>query len=212
MSDSNEASIKALKCPSCSAPAPIPDPDARYAKCVYCGASYAIRHPLEPYRPRKEPVLIYASPERASTPPPSSRSFSSKLLFIIPFLPAIIVTLTMVGPANIPLVNRLPGIRWDGKEPFTCSGNDDRVIDGVTADLAGYIVVSASSNCHLQIRNSSLRGKIAILASGNAEVNIVGGEIEGSEISIETDNNAEVLVSGAVLKGRQIHKGNSHIH
>jgi hypothetical protein len=91
---------------------------------------------------------------------------------------------------------------WDGKEPFICGGNDNVVLKGVTAKFKDT-AVTAGGNCHLELDDMTLSGKVALEAMGNSVVTVKGGKLEGSEAAVETLGSAKVTLAGTKLTGKK---------
>lgn len=101
---------------------------------------------------------------------------------------------------------------WDGKAPFTCTGNDDKVISGVTANIAKGPAISAAGNCKLTIRGSTITTDKGIDAGGNAQVTIDGGEIKASDTAIDAAGNAQITATGAKISGKVLTSGNAKVN
>jgi hypothetical protein len=96
---------------------------------------------------------------------------------------------------------------WDGKTPFSCSGNDAVALTGVTA-TAG---VKASSNCQLTLTGVNITAPIAIEASGNAKVTMTGGSINASTNSVVASANAKVDLVGTKVTGKAKTSGGAKV-
>lgn len=86
---------------------------------------------------------------------------------------------------------------WDGKSPFSCSGNDVVALKGVTA-TAG---VTAGGNCQLTLTNVNITAPIGIEASANAKVTMKGGSITATTTTVAASSNAKVDLVGAKISG-----------
>jgi hypothetical protein len=104
--------------------------------------------------------------------------------------------------------------KWDGKSPFECSGAENVVIDGVTANLPSTTAIKASANCNLTLTNVKVTSGVGIDASGNAKVVVRGGSINGTTNSIVASANAQVTVEGGatVSGGKTKTSGNGKVN
>lgn len=91
--------------------------------------------------------------------------------------------------------------KWDGKSPFTCSGNDNLRLNGVSAKLS-TTAITASGNCHLTLVNVDVTAPTGIEAGVNAVVTVQGGSITGTTFAIHATANAKVDVTGAKVSGK----------
>jgi hypothetical protein len=91
--------------------------------------------------------------------------------------------------------------KWDGKSPFTCSGNDNVRLEGVTAKLSAT-AITASANCHLTLVSVDVSGATGIEAGGNAVVTVQGGSITGTTFAVHATMNAKVDVTGTKVSGK----------
>ena len=87
---------------------------------------------------------------------------------------------------------------WNGKRPFTCSGNDAVSLSGVKA-TAGVI---ATANCQLTLTNVDITAPVAIEAGANAKVKVVGGSVTGSTNAVVASSNAKVDFVGTTVSGK----------
>lgn len=90
---------------------------------------------------------------------------------------------------------------WTGDGPFSCGGNDNVSIVGVTASLPGVTAIEAGGNCQVSLVNVNLTAGVPISASGNANVTVTGGSLTGTQSSISASGNAHVAVTGAAVSG-----------
>jgi hypothetical protein len=77
---------------------------------------------------------------------------------------------------------------------FTCSGNQRLRIHNRHVDGNGGVAVYATDNCHVVISEVILRGEPAVVAMGNARVDVVETRIWGDLVS---SGNAAVNVRGS---------------
>jgi hypothetical protein len=94
------------------------------------------------------------------------------------------------------------GAKWDGTSTFSCAGNDNVAITGVTANIKSGNAIEAAGNCHLTLAGVNITAPTVISASGNAQVTVTGGNLTGSSTAIEADGNAHVTVVGAKVTGK----------
>ena len=91
---------------------------------------------------------------------------------------------------------------WDGKSEYTCMGNENVVLDGVTADLKSGTAITLLGNCHLTLKKCHITAPIAIDAGGNSQVTVEGGDIKGTDAAIKAGGLAKVTVNGAKVTGK----------
>jgi hypothetical protein len=103
------------------------------------------------------------------------------------------------------------GGTWDGKAPFTCSGNDTATITGVTANIAKGPAITASGNCTVTLKDCNITTDNGITASGNGTVNLDGGELKASGTAIEATGNGHVNVKGTKVSGKVMASGNGKV-
>lgn len=90
---------------------------------------------------------------------------------------------------------------WDGKSPFTCAGDDNFTLSGVTASVSGT-AITARGNCHLALTGVSISAAVGIDATGNAHVTMNGGSITASTSSVVASGAAQVHCTGTKVSGR----------
>ncbi|MFO0611710.1 MAG: hypothetical protein U0414_03915 [Polyangiaceae bacterium] len=100
---------------------------------------------------------------------------------------------------------------WDGKSPYSCSGNADKTITGVTANITKGPAITASGNCKVTFKDCSITTDEGVVASGNATVNLEGGELKASGKAIDATGNAHVFVKGAKVSGKVTTSGNGKV-
>jgi hypothetical protein len=88
--------------------------------------------------------------------------------------------------------------KWNGNSPFTCGGNDNFVISGVTASAG----ITARGNCKLTITGVDITAPTGIEAGGNAVITITGGSITSSTFAIHATGNAVVTITGTKVSGK----------
>lgn len=90
---------------------------------------------------------------------------------------------------------------WDGKAPYSCSGNDNVKIEKVTAKLTSGTAISASGNCKVTLVDCDITAPTVIEASANAQVTVQGGKVDGSTNSAVASAAAKVDFQGTTVKG-----------
>jgi hypothetical protein len=93
--------------------------------------------------------------------------------------------------------------KWDGKSPFSCSGNDNVKLDGVTANISSGSAVTASGNCKLTLSNVKITAPVGIEASGNAVVTVNGGSVTGSTAAAKAGGLSQVNFSKTSVSGKK---------
>jgi hypothetical protein len=97
---------------------------------------------------------------------------------------------------------------WDGKSAFTCGGNDNYKLDGVTANLPEGTAIKAQANCKLELVNCNITAPIAIETAGNATVEVKGGSIQGMQFAARALGSSKINFKGTRLSGKtQSHGG-----
>ena len=91
--------------------------------------------------------------------------------------------------------------KWDGKSPFSCSGNDDVTFAGVTANVSGT-AITATGNCHITMAGVNITAATGIDASGNAKVTMTGGSITATTNSVVASAAAQVNCVGTKVTGK----------
>jgi hypothetical protein len=100
--------------------------------------------------------------------------------------------------------------KWNGKTPFTCDGNDQLTLTGVTANLSGT-AVTARGNCQLTLSGVNLTAGVGIDASANAKVIVTGGSITASANSVVASGNATVSCTGTKVSGKSKASGGAKV-
>jgi hypothetical protein len=102
-------------------------------------------------------------------------------------------------------------VTWDGKSTFSCSGNDNVSITGVSANIASGDGIHADGNCKLSLTGVSISAATAIEASGNAHVSVTGGSLKGTANAITASANAQVTLTGTSVTGKTQASGSAKI-
>jgi hypothetical protein len=101
--------------------------------------------------------------------------------------------------------------KWDGSSTFSCAGNDNVALSGVTATFKSGDAIDASGNCHVTLTGMNLTAPTVISASGNAVVVVTGGAITGSSAAIDAEGNSKVTVVGAKVTCKVTKAGNGTV-
>ena len=207
------AIMKTLTCPQCGAP--VHGAMGPSYQCPFCQYVSQQDAPAQP--PAPQFVIVQTAPEPPRSmpsfvqPPPRARPRVGCGIFPA-LLPFVIVSIVMVATFHEQLQN-LTGIgAWDGDEPLVCAGNETIDVDGVTATFTQGSAVVARGNCHVTLKNCTLKAVTGIEASGNAHVTVKGGSVQGMGIAIDASGNATVDLLGNVkTTGPVRHSNNAHV-
>ncbi len=202
--------------------------------CSYCGQSNQVRsmktlHAINPagWAP---PQVWTPPPQISSQPlhyhaPPVARGSSCMGCVI-----SCVIFSIVLGVVAIPLYQNgllsflpIPGLGWDGSQPFRCGGNDSVRISGVHANLPRATAITIEANCEVEIidseitawegiradgnrrvliRNSTIRASgVGIRAGGNKEIELDNSTVIAEGYGVEADGIARVTVSGGRLEG-----------
>ncbi len=110
-----------------------------------------------------------------------------------------------------PIVDRAFFAHWSGTTPLTCAGNDALLIEGkdvslldlsIDQDHTAAAAIVATGHCHLTIKHTKLRSKVAILAQEDAIVTIEGGLVDATESAIVAQGHARVEARDAQIVAR----------
>jgi hypothetical protein len=95
------------------------------------------------------------------------------------------------------------GVVWDDETTWTCSGSDERTIEGVTKAFTtpDLIAVEAGGDCQLHLVNCDISADFPVKAYGNAVVTITGGHIRGGKQSLQAMGGSKIVVDGATIEG-----------
>jgi hypothetical protein len=80
--------------------------------------------------------------------------------------------------------------------PIVCRGNDDVTLMGKTISSETSVAIVASGNCKLKLVGCAVSGMPAIAASGNGHVVVEGGSLAGKGPAVVLSGNSELDVSG----------------
>lgn len=92
--------------------------------------------------------------------------------------------------------------KWDGKSEFSCSGNDNVKLEGITASLSSGTAVKASGNCKLELVNCNITAPNGIDASANASVEVKGGSVTSTGLAAKAGAAARITFSGTKVTGK----------
>lgn len=105
-----------------------------------------------------------------------------------------------------------PPATAEGGSTYECGGNMRAALAGQSLTSSGPgPAIRASGNCELTLTEVTVSGPVAIEASGNAKVTVVGGALTGTDRSIVASANARVSVSGATVTGDVDRRGRAEI-
>jgi hypothetical protein len=217
--------MQPLKCQLCGAPAQIPPGQTLY-QCPFCKNSFNVAGDVAPppvappppsYHHEIPHIIVIApgasAPQSMPMPMPMPRRRSSGggcVLAAVPALITVCVVLAIVGP-NLVSNLGLFGFGWDGKSTLECTGNDDMTVSGITGNVTGGTVISASGNCTLHVKQCNLKGGVGIEADGNAHVFIEDGSLEGTQSAVEAGGNSHVEFHGTNVTGAKNRSANAKI-
>jgi hypothetical protein len=90
---------------------------------------------------------------------------------------------------------------WDGSSTFVCEGNDSLSMKNKTAKIGDGPAIELRDNCQLSCTDCTLEGEIAVVASGNAKLELTGGSLVGTEAAIEMRSNAKLEATKTAMRG-----------
>jgi hypothetical protein len=100
---------------------------------------------------------------------------------------------------------------WDGSSTFSCGGNDNVKLTGVTANLPTSTAIKASGNCKLDLVGVDITAKNGIEALANAKVTVTGGSIKATDKAASALGAASITFSGTTVSGKQQALGSAKI-
>lgn len=83
---------------------------------------------------------------------------------------------------------------WDGTVPFSCGGNDQVTIDGVTANLPNDVAITVTANCALTITNSTINARVGVDADGNRAVRLHSSVVSATATGIFLNGNKQLVL------------------
>lgn len=228
-----------LECSHCGAPLDVRD-SSRLVTCAYCDHVNRVRS-MQTIATDAPPGW---TPPQQWTPPPGKRvrqplayhqvEAPRRRLFpvlglLLPLLAAGASIVFGVLPAvkatgALPEILGTVGVRsWDGAGPFRCGGNDNVVIENVTAALPRDTAITVEDNCELRLIGSTITARrgiraggnrrvviensriettgTAIWADGNKNVEIIDSEVIAHEVGIRVDGNVDLVLTGGRVSG-----------
>jgi hypothetical protein len=193
-----DPSVLVLRCSFCGTEQPAPDVDARREELERRQRDAADR------AERAQDAAEMRKSMRAGRSVTRLWTLFALGMAVIGFFPL----MKMTG-----LVQRVfPKLAWDGKSTLFCQGIDELELTGLTADLPDSVGIDASGNCHLTLTNCNIKARTAVTATGNAEVRVVGGKLEGEDAAFDGSGNSSLVVSGgAQIVGRTRTSANSQV-
>ncbi|MBK7585724.1 MAG: hypothetical protein IPI67_36745 [Myxococcales bacterium] len=92
---------------------------------------------------------------------------------------------------------------WDGKSKFSCSGNDNVKLEGVTATIASGEAISAIGNCKLELSNVNITAPDGISAMSNAKITMKGGSVTAKNTAAQAMGSAQITFQGTKVTGKK---------
>lgn len=92
---------------------------------------------------------------------------------------------------------------WDGTSTFSCGGNDNVTLTGVTANLPTSTAIKASGNCKLDLVGVNITAKDGIQALSNARVTVTGGSVNATGTAASALGSATITFSGTTVTGKK---------
>lgn len=201
--------------------------------CTYCGAVVNVSAPAPPPPMQAQmpppmqvqmPVVLPAPMVHVADPTDPARL--KRLIWIIvistvaPLLVGGIITVialagtcAAVGAAGV-AASSAPGTfggGWDGSMPLVCSGNQQVTATGVTASFPSGTAVTAMGNCQVTLVQCTISAPMAIVTSGNAQVILQGGSVQGAAFAVNASGNSQVVSQGAQVVGAVNRAGNAQV-
>lgn len=93
-----------------------------------------------------------------------------------------------------PIADPVPS-DWDGRSPFLCTSGV-HLIRNVQANLPHGTAVQALGGCQVVLDGVTIRAKVGIRATGNAVIEVRGGQIVGTDVAVSALGHARVTGSG----------------
>jgi len=92
---------------------------------------------------------------------------------------------------------------WDGKSKFSCGGNDNVKLEGVTANIASGEAISAGGNCKLELSNVNITAPDGIEALANAQITVKGGSVTAKNTAAKALGSATITFQGTKVSGKK---------
>jgi hypothetical protein len=100
--------------------------------------------------------------------------------------------------SSSPSTRSATAAKWDGKSEFTCGGTDAVTLNGVKASAG----ITAMGNCQLTLVDCDITAATPIDATGNAQVTMTGGSLNGSSFAVKANGLAKVTLTGTKVTGK----------
>jgi hypothetical protein len=181
--------------------------------CPYCRQSFNVGGPPPQAAPppvQHQIIITHHHGSDYDSDPPSRVSTGAAWNAIVTVF---IVFVVLASAGGLMWRRFMPSsMVWNGKEPFSCGGNDEINLKQVNVDFSAGTALVAAGNCKIKCVDCVIKAPIAVEAAGNAEVTFVNGSLVGSELAIHATGNAHVNVSGnATVTGPTKESGNAHV-
>jgi hypothetical protein len=216
--------MQPFKCPHCGAPPPpgyVPPSGQFGYACFYC-RQQSVQGTPEPAPPppvaeQSPAIIVVHAPSHdydhhaAIAHVNTARSISWLVWVVV----VLVVSLGGSGAAFMRCTKHstaLSSLVWDGSEPLHCGGNEDIAVTGVEAHFSAGQAIVATGNCKVRCTDCKISAPIAIEASGNAQVTIINGSVQGSAILADASGNSRVNISGnATASGQTRQSANGKV-
>lgn len=221
--------VMLVECSHCGAPLDVRD-HSRLVKCSYCDHTNRVRsmHTIAVKAPPDwTPPPQWTPPPSKRRPAPQPLRYHETRPPRRGLLAGFTVLLTLIGvmvplafsvvPAlqSTGLLARLTGLiglagleravgiaTWDGVSPFQCGGNENVVIENVTAALPRDTAVTVGGNCDLRIVGSTITARGGVHAGGNGRVVIENSRIDATGVAIRAGGNKRIeIIDSQVTAG-----------
>jgi len=195
-----------VECSNCAGPLNVKTGD-KIVKCTYCDRTNQvskIKH-LGETPPQWNPPPIWTPPPFApalSTVPLKYHRHHNKLVAIImaacfglPLLGGIIS-----GIADLATSAADSPASWDEKSTLTCGNSEVLTLDNVNAKVTDGPVFRLGHMCTLTLKNSKLRGRDGIIATGRAKVKLENVTIIVDDHAVKLGTFGELTIKGGKLQ------------
>ena len=213
--------MQTIKCPHCGAPPPpgyVPPSGQFGYACMYCRQQSVLGTPEPPPPPvtgQSPAIIVVQAPshdydhhhhfQAAVAHANTARNIS----WIVWVVVVLVVSLGGSGAAFMRCTKSsklVSSLVWDGSEPLHCGGNENISVTGVEAHYSAGQAIIAGGNCQVRCTDCKISAPIAIEASGNAQVTIINGSVQGTETLADASGNARVTISGNATASGEIRK------
>src|SRR6185437_12323770 len=129
---------------------------------------------------------------------------------LLPALLPLVIVAVVMGITFRSQLQDLTGIgAWSGREPLVCDGNDNINVSGVSVTESQGAAVVVRGNCHVTMRDCTIKAPVAIEASANGHVTVINGVVQGT---VDASGNANVDLVGNVKSiGTTKRSGNARV-